>query len=97
MRNAERFWGAFGDVGCGETVLFGDVAPTIGVIDFDDILCILDGFGDIAACPQGDIVGISSTCPPFEPNGIDFDDVLAALDAFGGNPLCPDPCPPPGP
>ena len=91
------FWLVAGDVGCVEPILFGDVAPLFGVIDFDDILCILDGFADIAACPQGDIVGAGVACPPFEANGIDFDDVLAVLDTFGGNPPCPDPCPPPGP
>ena len=78
---------------CGEPVLFGDVAPIFGVIDIDDILCILDGFSDIANCPEGDIVGADSVCPPFAPNGVDFDDVFAALDAFSGNPPCPDPCP----
>ena len=86
-----------GGGGCGATVLFGDVAPRSGVIDFEDILCVVDGFADISACPQGDIVGANTQCPPFEPNGIDFDDILAVVDAFTGNPSCPDPCPPPGP
>jgi hypothetical protein len=51
--------------------------------DLDDILCVLDGFADFAACPNGDIH------PPCTGNNlVDIDDILAVLDAFAGN----DPC-----
>ncbi|MCH8253342.1 MAG: hypothetical protein IID36_12915 [Planctomycetes bacterium] len=58
-------------------------------IDFDDIVCVLDGFA-----------GLFTSCTFFGvdlrgqvPNGvIDFDDVVAALDAFASAPY-PDPGP----
>ena len=87
---------AFGCVHEDILVPFGDIFPLgapNGIVDFDDILCVLNGFANIEDCPDGDIVGLGNTCPPFTPNGIDFDDVLADLDAFAGNPLCPDACP----
>ena len=76
--------------------LFADVAPIFGTVDFDDILCILDGFSDPALCPDGDIIGVGAVCESGT-NGIDFDDVVAALDAFAGSAACPDPCPPRAP
>jgi len=50
--------------------------------DLDDILCVLDGFGDEGACPNGDL------SPCAGDGGIDLDDILGVLDAFGGA----DPC-----
>jgi hypothetical protein len=57
-------------------------------VDVADILCALDGFGDMSLCPQADIANCLS-------NGVlDVGDVLAVLDAFAGTYLCPHPCPP---
>jgi len=67
---------------------FGDVAPPggNGVVDLDDILCLLDGFAEEANCPNGDLV-------PCGGNGtIDLDDILAVLDAFAGDAACGSPC-----
>lgn len=73
--------------GCGSCP-YGDVAPIFGVVDFDDVLCILDGFFHPANCPNGDIFG--GAVAPCVPNGvIDFDDILAVLEAFSSNPPCP--------
>lgn len=53
-----------------------------GVIDLDDILCVITGFGNFEDCPNGDIV-------PCEPDGIiDLDDILAVIGAFGGDYDC---------
>lgn len=71
--------------------VYGDVFPIgnpNGVVDFDDILCILNGFANEEDCPAGDIIGSVFECPPGNTNGIDFDDILFALDAFAGNPAC---------
>lgn len=71
--------------------LYGDISPSggNGVIDVDDVLCMLDAFADLGACPDADLM-------PCGGNGlIDVDDVLAELDAFAGIFACPHPCPPP--
>ena len=71
--------------------LYGDIFPLgnpNGTIDFDDVLCVLNGFANAADCPPADIIGFVGACPPENTNGIDFDDILSALDAFAGNPAC---------
>jgi len=79
---------------CGGTpivALYGDVHPPggNGVIDVDDLLCVLDGFSGIAPC---DALSDIFSCGG---NGvIDVDDILAELDAFSGTYACPHPCPP---
>ncbi len=73
--------------------LYGDVFP-IGpphgncVVDIDDIVCLITGFGSqIALCPSGDLY-------PCGGNGVlDIDDLLAVLLAFAGDFRCPAPCP----
>ncbi len=55
-----------------------------GVTDIDDILCGLQGFADMASCPDADLI-------PCGGNGIiDIADIVALLQAFAGT--CP-PCP----
>ena len=75
-------------------VVYGDVYPLggNGIVDLDDILCVLDDFADSDTCEgDGDIKGGGGT--PCEPNGvIDLDDILAVLDAFGGIYACSPPC-----
>jgi hypothetical protein len=63
--------------------VYGDVAqPLNGIVNIDDIICILNGFGNFATCLLGDIA-------PCGGNGIiDLNDILAVLAAFSGN----DPC-----
>jgi len=64
---------------------YGDVNHD-GRVDVDDILCVLDGFGEFASCPKGDIF-------PCQPDGmIDINDIESVSDAVSGNPRCPDPC-----
>lgn len=70
--------------------LYGDVSPPggDGVIDIDDIACVLNGMSSAALCPDGDIF-------PCAGNGvIDVDDITAVVDAYAGFPPCPHPCPP---
>ena len=71
------------------TWFFGDVTNSGPPVDFDDIICLLDGFAGSSSCTlySNDLVG-------FVPNGvIDFDDILATLDAFAGVLFeIPDPC-----
>lgn len=52
-------------------------------VNLADILCVLDGFEDVALCPHADIAGC-------EENGtIDLDDILSVIAAFGGaDPCC---------
>ena len=71
----------FGGV-CAGTVVYGDVNRD-GVVDLNDILCVLDDFGNPNACSaDGDIF-------PCGGDGIiDLNDILAVLDAFGGNYGC---------
>ena len=84
---------------CNTQCLYGDITSVFGLcepdctgeesdIDFDDILCALNGFASFEDCPCADVFGGIAT--PCVPNGIiDFDDVLAVLDAHTGNPTCP--------
>jgi hypothetical protein len=68
--------------------VYGDVAPPggDGIINIDDILCVLNGFGNASLCPGADLA-------PCGGNGIvNLDDILAELGAFAGNPLCGTPC-----
>ena len=78
------------------TWLWADANNSGGTVDFDDILCILEGFADnyAGACSffgadiEGGVTNVT----------IDFDDVLAALDTFAcdgyfDNPTHVDPCP----
>jgi hypothetical protein len=67
---------------------FGDITPATcpnmgcGVVNLDDILCLLTGFGNFASCPNGDL-------RPCGGNGIiNLDDILDALAAFGGDNPC---------
>lgn len=58
-------------------------------IDFDDIVCVLDGFADLFTSCTFYGVDLRGQVP----NGVvDFDDVVAALDAFASAPF-PDPGP----
>ena len=79
------------------TWLWGDTNNSGGSVNFDDIVCVLDGFAGsyFSSCSftGADIEGTI-------PNAIiDFDDVLGVLDAFSGavyldNPTHVDPCNP---
>lgn len=61
---------------------YGDVNGS-GVVDLDDILCVIAGFGNFDDCPTGDIA------PPCTGDGIiDLDDILAVIGAFGGANPC---------
>jgi len=69
---------------------FGDIAPLggDGVVDLDDILCVLDDFAAPGNCAgDGDVV-------PCDVGGglIDLDDILAILDAFAGDYACGPAC-----
>jgi len=68
---------------------FGDIAPQPngnGVVDVDDISCVLDGFANMSSCPDADLV-------PCGGNGvIDVSDIAAILDAFAGIVPCGTPC-----
>jgi len=77
--------------GCSSTCcipgVYGDVNSD-GMVDLEDILCILDDFGHPANCAfDGDI----SPCGPGDET-IDLEDILAVLDAFGNDFACPPPC-----
>ena len=65
-----------------QAIVYGDVNES-GNVDLDDILCVIAGFGETAACPAADIAGCVA-------NGvIDLDDILAVIGAFGGiDPCC---------
>ena len=61
---------------------FGNV-DCAGEVDLDDVICVLEGFAVVAACPNGDVT------PGCTGNGIiDVDDILATLDGVAGV----DPC-----
>lgn len=63
---------------------YGDVQPPggNGVVNLDDILCILSGFSNFPSCPNADI-------NPCGGNGvINLDDILAVLSAFSGANPC---------
>jgi DNA-binding beta-propeller fold protein YncE len=64
---------------------YGDVDHS-GIVDVGDVLCTLDGFGNVSLCLDGDIA------PCNDDGTIDLGDILFVLDAFAGNPPCPDPC-----
>lgn len=65
---------------------FGDVNFS-GLVDLADVACVLEGYNNLTACPEGDL-------SPCESDGIiEVTDVLAVLDAFNGRYLCPSPCP----
>jgi hypothetical protein len=69
--------------------LFGDVAPPgvgNGIVNLDDILCVLGGFANASACPDADLM------PCGGHSIVNLDDILAVLGAFSGNAACPDPC-----
>jgi len=76
---------------CGQCQLYGDVFPLEGdcVIDLDDILCVLDDFGNPNNC-----AGDADVAPCGGNNIIDLDDILNVLDAFRANYACAHPCPP---
>lgn len=84
------------DAAAAVTWTWGDTNNSGGATDFDDIVCVLDGFGGAFF---GDCGFFAADLEAAVPNVvIDFDDVLAAIDAFSGatylgNPLHPDPCP----
>lgn len=67
---------------------FGDVTPPggNGLVNLDDILCVLAGFSSVANCLDGDI-------QPCGGNGvINLDDILGVLAAFAGANTCPSGC-----
>lgn len=69
-------------IGEGCECAYGDVNCS-GLVNLDDILCVLSGFANLASCPNGDIA-------PCQGNGfINLDDILAVLGAFAGQNLCP--------
>jgi hypothetical protein len=63
--------------------VFGDVkSPQDGLVNLDDILCVLGGFSNLSLCPLGDI----HPCPG---NGaVTLDDILWVLAAFAGADYC---------
>ena len=66
------------------TFIYGDADPD-GLVDLDDIFCVLDGVPDLSACPYGDIFPRRGRPGSPGPDGlIDLEDVLAVLDAFAG-------------
>ncbi len=86
--------GSASDLGSATGWLWGDTFPLggDGVVNNDDVDCVLDGFGgSFFDCSlQADDLMFCT------PNGlIDIDDVLGVLEAFGGTPysqFCPEPC-----
>lgn len=92
----ELMGGTLSDPAIATTWLWCDANNDGGVVDFDDVLCALDGFaGTFAgACSffGADLEGGQTNVV------IDFDDILGVLDAFAGsgyfdNPAHVDPCP----
>ncbi|MCH8252669.1 MAG: hypothetical protein IID36_09480, partial [Planctomycetes bacterium] len=96
MVQTELVGNALSQPGLATTWLWADANNSGGQVDFDDVVCILDGFAGAFAGPcsffGSDIeAGVTNVT-------IDFDDILAALDAFSGaeyfdNPAHVDPCP----
>ncbi|MCH7704373.1 MAG: exo-alpha-sialidase [Planctomycetes bacterium] len=88
--------GAVSEGTTAQTWNWADTNDTGGPIDFDDIVCTLDGF---SGSFFGGCTFFGSDLEHAVTNVvIDFDDVLAVLDAFAGseyldNPLHTDPCP----
>lgn len=68
---------------------YGDVVRS-GIIDVDDISCVLVGFSTFADCLAGDVTSPKVPCTP--DGMIDVDDILAILDAFSGLSTCPGAC-----
>lgn len=63
--------------------VFGDVkTPLDGIVNIDDILCVLAGFSNFSNCPLGDLQ------PCFGNGVISLDDILWVLAAFGGVDHC---------
>jgi hypothetical protein len=64
------------------SILFGDVDDS-GLVDLNDLTCVMDAFTGSVACPQADIF-------PCSPDAvINVDDILSVVDAFAGiNPCC---------
>ena len=60
------------------------VAQHGGIVDLDDVLCAIGGFGKPDDCPGADFA------PPCTKDGlIDLDDIRAVIAAFGGaDPCC---------
>ncbi len=63
-----------------------------GIPEIGDVICLLAGYSDVAACPNGDITDGNDPCHGNQPPFIDISDVLAVLDAYAG--LDPCSCPP---
>ena len=64
--------------------------------DGDDILCLLDDFGDGPTpngCPAGGPGDYADIAPCGGNEVLDVNDILNMLDAFAGLQPCPDPCP----
>ncbi|MEK6675035.1 MAG: lamin tail domain-containing protein [Planctomycetota bacterium] len=67
------------------TRLYADIVPPpdgSGVVDVDDLLCLLVAFVDLADCPEADIA-------PCNGDGfVDVDDLISMLEAIAGNSIC---------
>lgn len=63
---------------------YGDVQPPggNGVVNLDDILCVLGGFANFTSCSNADIYPCSGNAV------VSLDDILAALGAFAGANPC---------
>jgi len=75
----------------GEAIPFvwGDVNND-GIVDLQDVLCILDGFGGAFPNCPAHAVNLAQCIPD---QIIDLFDILMVLDAFGGAPYpCASPC-----
>ncbi|MEK6676107.1 MAG: hypothetical protein AABZ47_10695, partial [Planctomycetota bacterium] len=95
----QRLFAQEPDPVCGTTVttrIWGDTFDTgNGVVDVDDLGCVIFGFADVFAPPYCTRQS-ADLLPCEQPDGvIGLEDLLALLDAFAGNPYtdtCPDPC-----
>jgi hypothetical protein len=65
--------------------VFGDIAPPggDGLVNLDDILCVLGGFGNASSCPAADL----RPCGAAD-GVIGLDDILTILAAFAGSNVC---------
>jgi len=68
-------------------ILYGDLRPPGGV-ELNDVLCILNAFGNPGSCPGADLYPCGGS------GVVDLGDLFAVLDAFSGDYACPHPCPP---
>ena len=69
--------------------LFADIFPPPfgdGIVDVDDLLCLLAAFANILDCPLADI----SPCPLGAGQFVDVDDLILMLGAFANEPSCCD-------